>query len=111
MRAIPEELKLKMSADVYYEKCCLLDNNCLGRIEWHHNLIFGGKQVNEEFCILPICHWHHEREKLPEFKEKLNWIMWSRAVYLEVDKFSKAVNYHYEKEKLIKKNGIYSIKR
>lgn len=32
---------------------------CEGRIEWHHAWIYAGKQINEEWAIVPACHFHH----------------------------------------------------
>lgn len=108
MRPIPVKLRNELSEDKFYKKCCLQSSDCKGRIEFHHNLIFAGKQVNESFCILPLCHWHHEREKHQIFKEKLNWIMWCRATNEEVKKYSKAIDYQSIKDKLTKLYGIFS---
>ena len=109
MRKIPLQLREEMGNSKFYKRCCLQDSECSGRIEFHHNLIFGGKQVNEEFCILPICHWHHDREKNQIYKEKLNWIMWSRATNEQVQSYSKATNYQQVKDRLIKLYGIYKL--
>ena len=110
MRPIPQKLKNELSSDKFYSKCCLQSSDCQGRIEWHHNLIFAGKQVNEPFCILPLCHWHHEREKHTIFKEKLNWIMWNRATLEQIKQYSKSINYSEVLERLKKQYGIYNIK-
>lgn len=107
MRKISEELKNEMSDDKFYKKCCIQDSDCLGRIEWHHNLIFKGQQVNEKFCILPVCKWHHDREKHQIYKEKLNWIMWNRATSEQITFYSKAIDYKFQLERLNKKYGTY----
>ena len=107
MRPIPPKLREQMADNKFYKQCCLQDSNCLGKIEWHHNLIFGGKQVNEEFCILPICNWHHDREKHQIYKEKLNWIMWGRATNEQIQSYSKAINYQQVKDRLVKLYGNY----
>lgn len=107
MRPIPLKLREEMSSNKFYKKCCL-DNfvyPCSGKIEWHHNLIYAGKQVNEEFCILPVCKMHHDIEKHTIIKEKLNWIMWDRATDEQIKYYSKATNYQFEKERL---NKIYA---
>lgn len=96
-----------MADNKFYKKCCIADTNCSGRIEFHHNLIFAGKQVNEEFCILPICYYHHEKEKHQIYKEKLNWIMWGRATDEQILRYSKAINYGETLIRLEKTYGTY----
>jgi hypothetical protein len=95
MRPIPLKLREDMSSDKFYSKCCIANFviPCSGKIEFHHNLIFAGKQVNENFCILPICKAHHDIEKHTIIKEKLNWIMWSRSSDEQIKEYSKAINY------------------
>jgi len=88
MRAIPQSLKDEMAKDPYYEKCVLAYTGmCEGRIEWHHNLIYAGRQVNRKFCILPLCHGHHMRADSKPIKEKLNAIMVSRATEEDLAEF------------------------
>lgn len=110
MRPIPQNLKDKINEDPFYKKCCL--NNfvypCSGKIEWHHNLIFAGRQVNEEFCILPVCKTHHDIEKHTIIKEKLNWIMWMRATKEQILKYSKATNYQNVLDRLKTLYGKFS---
>lgn len=81
MRKIPEEMRNEMSQDPYYTKCCLegIVEGCGGRIEWHHNLIYAGKQRNHPWCILPVCHDHHMQADSKLIKPTLNKIMISRA--------------------------------
>ena len=49
-KPIPAEIKEKLSNDPFMKECCIASNECEGRIEWHHNLIYGGKRQNEG-CI------------------------------------------------------------
>jgi len=60
MRKIPPKLVKELEADPYYSKCCItgLSKNAV-KIDWHHNLIFKGQQVNEKFCILPLADFIH----------------------------------------------------
>ena len=102
---IPPALREEMSQDPYYSKCCLTGvSNVQEKIEWHHNLTFKGKRVNEKFCILPLAKSVHD--KLP--KEKCDWIMWNRATDEEISRYSKAENYQLKKERLNKIYGIYN---
>lgn len=93
MRPIPPQLREEMAQDNYYSKCCIRDEKCSGRIEWHHALIFAGRQVNEKFCILPVCHFHHEHEKDKELHEKLTYIWLCRASSDDLERFSKGIDY------------------
>lgn len=105
MRKIPEQLRDELSQDKFYKECCISDNDCDGKIEWHHNLIFAGKQVNETFCILPVCQYHHEKEKHLIYKEKLNWVMWARATHEQILEYSKAIDYQEVFNRLEKRYG------
>lgn len=110
MRKIPPKLVKEMESDKYYQKCCItgLSKNAV-KIEWHHNLIYGGQQVNEKFCILPLADFVHE--KIVKYKEKCNWIMLNRATDQELEKYSKAIDYKRMREVLNKKYGVYNFKR
>lgn len=104
MRAIPPKLRLEMERDPFYLKCCADNEDCKGRIEWHHNLIYAGRQVNEKWCILPLCVYHHSIEKESEFGSYLDWVMVNRATEDELKKYSKAANYLWVRAQL---NKIY----
>lgn len=107
MRPIPEKLKQEMADDKYYETCCIaFIGNCSGRIEWHHNLIFGGSQVNEKFCILPTCQAHHKIADRKDIKDMLNWVMLNRATDDELLPFCKVINYTRKKEVLNSVHGF-----
>lgn len=105
MRKIPEELREEMANDPFYKKCCLEDYTfgCVGKIEWHHNLIYAGRQVNEKFCILPVCKYHHDHEKDTEIGERLDYIMLHRATEDDLRRFSKCIDYVALKERLCTK--------
>ena len=102
MRPIPKKLREEMASDPFYKRCCIT-NHVLGKIEWHHHLIFAGKQVNEKWCILPISKFVHDN--LCHFKKKLNWIMYNRATDEELKKYSGVVNLISERDKLNKLYG------
>lgn len=105
MRPIPPGLRHDMSEDPYYKNCCLCGS--FGT-EWHHNFIYAGRQLNEKWCILPLCPYHHRIEKRKDIKEILNWIMFNRAGDEILIHYSKAVNLIYQKETLNKKYGVYN---
>jgi len=101
---IPKPLLQEILADKYYKKCCLTGTT-LGKIDLHHNLIFGGRQVQEKFAILPVHNDIHQYHQgiTKEVKEKLNWVMVNRMSEYELNYYSKAVNYNQVKLELNKK--------
>ncbi len=105
MNNIPKKLNEQMNQDSYYKFCCLADENCEGKIERHHALIFGGKQVQKKYCILPACEkFHHRYANRKDIKEKMDWIWLNRATEEELKEVSKAIDYKKVKERL---NKIY----
>jgi len=104
-KPIPPKLRAEMSKDKFYSKCCIADNTCSGVIQWHHNLIFQGKRQNTKSSILPVCKSHHDRADTREIREKINWIMLNRMSDMEIEHYSKAIDYQQLKKYL---NGIYS---
>lgn len=102
MRPIPVSLRNKLALKIFYERCCV----CFSKpVQWHHNLIWKGRQENEEFCILPLCIPCHDKARNKEFKEKLDWIMWNRATDTQINYYSKASNYNHERNRLNNKFG------
>lgn len=104
MTPIPPKLRKEMSEDPFYKQCCLAHlGGCAGRIEWHHSLIFRGRQVQEKFCILPACHEHHYR--VSEFNEQFVHIALNRATDSELEAISKVVPYKLMQQHLNKEYG------
>jgi len=87
-----------MADDPYYKKCCLCSFRCFGGVEWHHNLIYAGRQVNEKFCILPLCALHHGIADKKDIRARLNKVMVERATEEELQKYSKAIRYDEMKQ-------------
>lgn len=79
-----------MENDPFYSRCCITGSTS-EKIDWHHNLIFAGKQVNEKFCILPLAHSIHR--DIVKYKKQCDEIMLRRATYEELARYSKAINY------------------
>jgi hypothetical protein len=107
MRKISEELKKDLASDPFYKKCCITGRSN-GKIDWHHNLVWKGRQENEKFCILPLLKEIHDRVSDPEISDRLDWIMWSRATKEQIDYYSKVVDYHRRLKNLNDKFGIYN---
>ncbi len=104
MNNIPPKLKAEMAADPFYQKCCISGRLATNtKVEWHHNLIYAGKQVQEKWCILPLAEQiHHD---IVRYKEKCDWIMLNRADDATLIRFSKARNLIRERDMLNKRYG------
>lgn len=98
MNNIPKKLRKEMAADPYYKVCAVTGDRGTRTdpIQWHHNLIFGGKQVQEKFCILPIKRSIHFKANDKTVKARLDWIMLSRATEEQLTHYSKAIDRRFE---------------
>lgn len=106
MRRIPDALRAEMEADPYYQRCCISGvHKTVEKIDWHHNLIFAGKQVNEKWAILPLATSLHDRISDPDIKAKCDWIMLNRAEGSTLVRYSKAVNLTRRRDQLNKRYG------
>jgi hypothetical protein len=107
MNNIPAKLKKEMAADPFYERCCItgsMAKNC--KVEWHHALIFAGKQVQEKFAILPLRADIHA--SIVKYKKECDWIMLNRATDEQLEKYSRARDLKRERDRL---NKIYGTPR
>ncbi len=102
MNKIPVKLRAKLAADIFYTRCCVtgLPSTFEDPIEWHHNLIFAGRQVQARFAILPIKRSVHRIAMLPEIKDKLDWVMVSRMSGEDLELYGKGVDWLHRKEYL-----------
>lgn len=90
-----------MAADPYYKKCCLAyTGTCLGRIEWHHSLIYGGRQIQKKFAILPACQFHHVN--VSHYNDDFVRVALNRATDEELRSITKAIDYFELRERLNK---------
>ena len=97
-----------MAADPYYAKCAVTGKRkerC--RIEWHHNLIYAGRQVNERFAIIPLAQEIHDQAREKKVRDLLDWIMLSRATPEELARYSKVIDYRMKLERLKGYYGHY----
>ncbi len=86
-------------------KQCAITGTRTGKIEWHHNLIFAGRQVNEAWAIIPLHHDVHDRVPADKsLKEKVDWIMLNRATDDELRPYCKVIDYIKRRAHL---NNIY----
>ncbi len=94
-----------MANDPYYKKCAVTGTTS-EKIDWHHNLIFAGRQVNERWCIIPLAKSVHD--KIERYKDKVDWIMLNRATDEELERYSKVINLKDKRDRLNKTYGNYS---
>lgn len=109
MNAIPKKLKEEMAADPYYKVCCVTGLRApTVKIEWHHNFIFAGKQVQEKWCILPVSEAIHILARQSDTREKLDLIMLNRAdpeVFVRFSRANLTQRHKYLKQKYAKSNS------
>lgn len=103
MNKIPPKLREEMAGDPFYKRCCVTGE--IGKIEWHHNLIYAGKQVQEKWCILPLTYHIHRIADDKLVRERLDWIMLNRATDDELRRYSKAVDLLAKRDRLNTKYG------
>lgn len=112
MRPIPNKLRAELAQDPEYRPgYCIFHDRVHPngtKIEWHHNLIFAGRQVQARFCILPICVEIHDKANWKQVRERLDWIMLNRADNDELIGYSRAINLIRRKEQLNKKHGVWT---
>jgi hypothetical protein len=63
MRKIPPLLLAEILSDPAYKTCMrrvlFKDHVCHGRITFEHAFIYGGRQINEKWAIIPLCEYAH----------------------------------------------------
>ena len=106
MRKIPIWLIYEMQEDPFYKRCCMTGATNV-KIEWHHNLIFAGRQVNEKWCILPLSKEMHDMVHLPYNKSYCDWVMLNRATHEELKRYSKAIDLIKRRDYLNTVHGKY----
>lgn len=104
MNNIPPKLREEMAADPFYQRCCITGAMAKNtKVEWHHNLIHAGKQVQEKWCILPLAEAVHD--DIAYYKEECDWIMLNRADEATLKRYSRAENLVAKRDRLNKKYG------
>lgn len=105
-KPIPQKLRDEMSADPYYERCCVtgVKRGPGVKIEWHHNFSSyanGNKgRVNEKWCILPVHEKIHAKADTREVREILDRIMLNRADDATLKRWSKSENLIEKRDRL-----------
>lgn len=53
-----------LARDPFMKRCIHDNEECDGRVEFEHALIYAGKQVVEWWSIVPVCTYHHRGKGL-----------------------------------------------
>jgi hypothetical protein len=85
------------------DRCVLTGNR---GVNWHHNFIYGGCQVNEAWCILPVSPQIHAIADRKDIKERLDWIMLNRATEHDLQRYIKAKLIE-KRDRLNKRFGLW----
>jgi hypothetical protein len=104
MNNIPKKLKDEILSDPFYKRCCItgvLSTN--EKVEWHHNFIYAGRQLQEKWCILPIAEKIHKN--IDKYLDQCDRIMLNRATDEQLKKYSKCVDLIAKRDWLNKKYG------
>lgn len=97
-------MREEIAGDPFMKRCCVTGRTN-GKIEWHHNLIFAGRQVNQTWAILPLSEAVHIQARHTDVKERLDWIMLNRATDEQLSEYSKAEDLITKRQKLNQKFG------
>ena len=114
MNNIPPKMNKTMDADPAYKVCSMygiMGHTCRGRVTREHTVIFGGKQVQSLWAIIPLCAGGHGVDSFQDDgsvpKEVRVWVALNRATDDELRAISKATDYIRERTRLNLKYGVY----
>lgn len=96
-----------MLLDPRMKVCALaphIPHSCSKKIDFHHNLIYAGKQSDLPNAIIAICSNIHDQANNKEIKEVLDWIMLNQMTPRDYEEVPKA-NLHQKRSFLNKKYG------
>ena len=67
MHPIPPYVRGFLAEQPRMKKCAVEHQiefgECSGRLEWDHTLIIAGKQCQDPFAIVAVCHGHHSAKE------------------------------------------------
>lgn len=115
MRKISTRVRNEIDADPVYRYCmralALKDHVCQGRITREHAVIYGGKQVDEKWAIVPICAYAHNVDQFQDcgiLNKEINvWMALNRMTAEDEAKYPRR-DWKREREVLNKKYGVLS---
>lgn len=99
MNNIPLHVKEQLKKDPFMQRCALEDDDCAyepghRKIEWHHVIIFAGKQVQECWAIVGACSgYHHKFANRKDIQKRFTDSCVSRASDEQLRPFCKVIDY------------------
>lgn len=112
MHPIPIKLRQKLSESQDMKVCIHNNSDCSGRVEWEHAWTYAGKQIQEEWAIIPCCTYHHRGKGLDKDFNRYKSLMKVKDiikqdpgidVFLRYPKKNWLQEYNFLKEKYEKK--------
>ena len=102
MHPIPSKIRAELSKDTKMRICIHNNTDCLGRVEWEHAWIYGGKQIQEVWAIVPVCTYHHRGAGLD--KDFNQYCSLKKATQTDLQKYDR-FDWEQKKKYLEKKYG------
>lgn len=106
MQPIPMKLRRKLSDNPFMRKCCWCGVE--SGIEWNHALIYSGRQISEEYAIIPLCRKCHRgysgtiKAEIKEYCEMLAIVRGLQDLIIKYPKFNWLQRKDYLTKKFIK---------
>ena len=75
---------------------------CRGKVEWHHALIFSGRQIQEAWAIVPLCQYHHKQPN----KDFARHLAFCRAEHMGID-LTKLTDFNHWKHEIKRLKSLY----
>ena len=84
--AIPNKVRVRLANDPFMKFCIKAGSGeCRGAVQWHHAWEYAGRQIQEWWAIVPLCHYHHKPGVLDN--DYAQFIGLRRATYEELKKY------------------------
>lgn len=89
---IPPKLRNEIAGDPFMKRCIYErsdapNHDCSGRITWEHAFIYGGRQIQEKWSIVPCCEAHNSGVSMD--KEFNQFVAINRATDKDFKKYPK----------------------
>ena len=102
MRPISLKFRKRLDKEEYYRYCARGNADCNGRIEIEHANYYQGRQIDEMWNFIPLCHEHHQGRHLN--KELNQYLSLKRAKPSDLKKYPR-FNWLQKLDYLDKKYG------
>jgi len=90
MRKIPKDILEEYLKDPFSKECCFCGSP---HPQLHHNLLYGGRQVNEAWTFLPLCKTCHDKINNVKLRRLGDWAMFNRATKEDLTRYSRVMDY------------------